>query len=658
MLALVAVIVALSNLVLASPASAGPLDVCEYPGGVLMACELPDGSQYRSQNGTTQTDVRIFPRQEDAKQITSKTFTHSPGSKTIPGRLLYRAGPVSAGMFALDLFSLIADPPEIMACPGNLQDPDWCLEEPPADPLAQPPSASAPAVKIPDAVAKDLPLGKSLPAMSVGESTVAPTGCVSTIDSFSFAGDTFTYTLSTKPIGSTWTAAECAQLAGSSFTSMRASCKVVEVFKPTSSYAAPVGSVKDVAKGFGGTGTRTINPCGELPGTTTGAVRYALTQVRTVVESTSRTTAVMPALQTWFNPAYDEARMGYMTVSKECKTADGTLVTVSKRGPTNVAALPVVGCPAGSVPVSVESTLQQPGQPSRSLGKVGVDPQAQADYSACLGAGSKGCDMWVEQGGSMCKAGGAGCVDWATAAQKNPENYSCRWGPYTLAAADCEPLRHSYVTQHGSVLTTANATTAVPAVDAAGTPWPADSPYPGQQPAPGTSPSTGTAPETTTGGLPLSGTNGAPYSGTDPALAPDSRTRQCFDDNWTWNPFSWVFTPVKCAMQWAFVPRSSVLIKHLEGLRTTQTGKALDQWIASINSFGAAFEVSGSSCLGPALDLPEKLGGTLYPASTCEEPMKSLAMILRTGMSGLLIIAGVLSCIRLLTSGVGYQAGP
>jgi len=66
--------------------------------------------------------------------------------------------------------------------------------------------------------------------------------------------------------------------------------------------------------------------------------------------------------------------------------------------------------------------------------------------------------------------------------------------------------------------------------------------------------------------------NPTPNRGTDPEVSnapvkdPES-TRKCMPEGWgVFNPVEWVQKPVQCALEWAFVPRPSVVKTELDGL--------------------------------------------------------------------------------------------
>lgn len=62
----------------------------------------------------------------------------------------------------------------------------------------------------------------------------------------------------------------------------------------------------------------------------------------------------------------------------------------------------------------------------------------------------------------------------------------------------------------------------------------------------------------------------APAPVTDPVTDRDSDGQGCMG-SWTWNPIAWVYRPVKCALQWAFVP----------------SPEAFDAWKTEIGKLGA-----------------------------------------------------------------------
>jgi hypothetical protein len=357
-----------------------------------------------------------------------------------------------------------------------------------------------------------------------------------------------------------------------------------------------------------------------------------------------------------------------LSIEKHCQAEDGSVVIVKATGAPDSDVVPFVECPPGTVPIKQEVYSGSTATPDRTLLST-YSVGGQDEYALCVGPGAVGCSMSVYVDGVECIAGRQDCAYWWEIAQSTPERTYCLWGPYSLPAADCEPLRYAYVTEHGAVADPARdpAMMPVPATDPAGTPWPATEPLPDKAPAPEptTSPDPTTSPEPTSEpsptssagseGLPSSGTNPAPAPGGDPAFAPDSRTQECFAQMWTWNPVDWVFVPVKCALQWAFVPREATTRSVMAGIESSVEAGPIGAWTAAIEPYGAAFSVADGGCKGPALVLGFPFERTIYPADACSAPMSTLANVSLLGLTAILWIGGSWTCLALISAGFGYQ---
>ena len=78
----------------------------------------------------------------------------------------------------------------------------------------------------------------------------------------------------------------------------------------------------------------------------------------------------------------------------------------------------------------------------------------------------------------------------------------------------------------------------------------------------------------------------------------------------------------------------------------------MDMW----GDIVAAFDVPPSGqCLGPAMALPEQMGGTIYPLSACDEPMRSIAGWSKILGSVLLILGALFNIVRTQSAAWGLQ---
>lgn len=164
---------------------------------------------------------------------------------------------------------------------------------------------------------------------------------------------------------------------------------------------------------------------------------------------------------------------------------------------------------------------------------------AVASYPDCTtNAPTGGCWLDLQKDGKSCFSAGTSCVGWTT--HTGDWNLTCKWGSYNMPMSDCEDA-------YGST-----DFSTVPTSDPSPTSGPAPSSGPSTDPSsdPSASPSSDASGEV----FPRTGVNPDGDTGTDPATSADAKTSNCWGTGWSWNPVSWVFIPVKCALVWAFVP--------------------------------------------------------------------------------------------------------
>lgn len=104
------------------------------------------------------------------------------------------------------------------------------------------------------------------------------------------------------------------------------------------------------------------------------------------------------------------------------------------------------------------------------------------------------------------------------------------------------------------------------------------------------------------------------------AVAPKFDFGSCITKKFSWNPVSWVFVPVSCALQWAFVPDTTVMTTQMTLIRerTGGVGSTLD------TAFREHYQVFGhqqQDCKGPEFSLAfqnVQIIPPSYPMSVCE----------------------------------------
>lgn len=385
-----------------------------------------------------------------------------------------------------------------------------------------------------------------------------------------------------------------------------------------------------------------------------------------------------------------------LTVRKDCKNiSTGAVTTVSASSAPGTANVPGLVCPAGTYVIaqriySSNGLIDSNGSATTLIASSSIPQSFRDSYPNCLGPTSSGCHMSITVDGVECAYGVTGCANWWDIAQTAPTRVKCLWGPLTASPlpytmevyTDCSPLRHAYRTAGGAVADPLRNGDADP-VPNTGTvtnpqPWPVSDPLPSGDPnanpstnpstsasaqpttstAPQTFPQTGTNPQTQTDPGTNTGTRPGPLTSTGTGTLNSTDPANCWATSWTWNPISWVFTPVKCALVWAFVPAPANLSATTARFKTAVNGTAIGSWSNAFSAYPAAFTSSGgASCSGPALALPAPFSVTLHPAQTCTGPSVMLSNVCKFGIGALLAVSGTWACARLILAGVGYQIG-
>lgn len=136
------------------------------------------------------------------------------------------------------------------------------------------------------------------------------------------------------------------------------------------------------------------------------------------------------------------------------------------------------------------------------------------------------------------------------------------------------------------------------------------------------------APTTTPTGTPVKSNPGGAYIAMQAPVTDPTTSRECWPSGWSaFNPFEWVFQPVKCALEWAFVPRQAKITQVQTSIQLAAVNSTPGQMVDSISGWVDAVDaIDPSGCAGPAVNL--NLMGIHYsghPLSACAEPAATLA---------------------------------
>lgn len=240
--------------------------------------------------------------------------------------------------------------------------------------------------------------------------------------------------------------------------------------------------------------------------------------------------------------------------------------------------------------------------------------------------GSCRLDLKKVIGGSMeldCFDAPDQCVDWQTSVQADPQTYRCYYAGSVVAIAECNV--YGRVFDRDKV----------------------------QQGTGYSDPSTGTAVTTSTGTT-VTTNPGAASTAMSSAVGDPSKPRQCFPSGWgAFNPFEWVLQPVKCALEWAFVPRESVF----SSFRANVSGRFAQTSFGAVAGIVTAVNVPGvgDGCTGPPLSFKYgPIDETWYPFAACDAPMAGVAATIKLWLGFLISAGAVFAIIRYVTAIIGF----
>jgi hypothetical protein len=266
------------------------------------------------------------------------------------------------------------------------------------------------------------------------------------------------------------------------------------------------------------------------------------------------------------------------------------------------------------------TTNRGTGTPDVTVTLPTFDPATKSAYPGCTDNVDTAhpCLLDLRRDGVSCVYGAAQCQGWTA----YESHMSCFWGSYAVPIKWCED---QWRTAFDGVTATD------PSASASVTPAGA--------------------------GFPTTGTKTA----TDPTVSipPVPSTANCLGGVWSWNPWDWVFTPVKCVLVWAFVPDEGQLSALADSIKGAFGGTVIGSWWSGINGLipGIGGGVDGG-CDGIPVHLD--LGSmtkdfTLLRA--CDEPMKTAASISYDFTTFIVVVLGGIAALRGISMGFGFELG-
>jgi hypothetical protein len=133
----------------------------------------------------------------------------------------------------------------------------------------------------------------------------------------------------------------------------------------------------------------------------------------------------------------------------------------------------------------------------------------------------------------------------------------------------------------------------------------------------------------------------------------------CVATDVSWNPVSWVTVPVKCALQWAFVPDEDVITTSETKIKQATNSTIITKFQALFNNSIPPADQDDSSCEGPEFHV-EFAGFTLikssHPMSVCSGSGLEWAPFLsRTIIILFCLLAALFSAVRGIQIIVGIE---
>lgn len=217
------------------------------------------------------------------------------------------------------------------------------------------------------------------------------------------------------------------------------------------------------------------------------------------------------------------------------------------------------------------------------------------------------------------------CSDWQTEVAADPSTYRCYYGNVLQSIAECNVYGRTFVRE---------------AV---------------QQGTAYSDPATGQPVTTSTGTAVTTNPGAASTAMSSPAADPGS-SRQCWPTGWgAFNPFEWVFQPVKCALEWAFVPRATKLSQVQTKIQLAAVNSAPAQMVQGLNGWTAAVP-SSSGCMGPLIQFDVAgLNYSAYPLQACDGPLSTAANFSRIALTIIAILTGIIAITRYVARIFGFS---
>ncbi|WP_300683673.1 hypothetical protein [Nocardioides sp.] len=314
------------------------------------------------------------------------------------------------------------------------------------------------------------------------------------------------------------------------------------------------------------------------------------------------------------------------TSTVTCRAPDNAVFTLTSTwtgGDDDGVGIPSCdGALAGSIPERVKLTGGWPGaEETVADTTLPTKSSLAGTYPDCFSGGAflpETCRVQVWINGQPCTSSRPICADWQDASADGSV-VRCKMGSYVVPMSSCDLLENSY----DPGVTPSPLTTVV-----------GDKPAP--TPGSGTSPSTG--PSSSASPAPTTGPNPDPTTEDPPTVSTPGygNSKGCLGQNWSWNPVSWVYAPVKCAFIWAFVP--SVTLRNP---------------FPDMSAWAVAFPSVTGGCASPSVDIG---AGGSKPMGWCDASVQSVADAGRPWVDAVIVVCGALGIWRRLSRSAGVDS--
>jgi hypothetical protein len=136
------------------------------------------------------------------------------------------------------------------------------------------------------------------------------------------------------------------------------------------------------------------------------------------------------------------------------------------------------------------------------------------------------------------------------------------------------------------------------------------------------------------------------------------------EQGWSWNPVSWVFVPVKCALAWAFVPDAAVVSQTLADNGAAWGSSPVGTFVTASTDALSPIVNMGSGVTSPCggLDyafplLPGQPDTHVHLLDSCTAPMNNIAPIVKGILTVVVLAYGVYGIVRLVGAALGWNIG-